>query len=213
MAAGSSQTRAIVRPSRWPASTSGSPMAVDPSSYSAHNVACSVLTGQTLPLHPSSRRSPSTAARKSPLYCSIIDRRRFPPVWPARRSCSSVGSRASSTRRASASLRASASVHLSTSPGGRTPSSSRRTPELPPLSNIVTTACTRSHGLRFNPPSRLGRPVPPPKQPIFSSLSSTGHILASCPQPLSLESCVCKLQNDACPAGRYTRRLHTQSAG
>ena len=46
----------------------------------------------------------------------------------ASRRCSRVGSRDSRTRRASASLRASASAHLSTSPGGRTPSSSRRTP-------------------------------------------------------------------------------------
>ena len=56
-------------------------------------------------------------------------------------------------------------------PGGSTPSSSRSTPELPPLSNIVTTACSRSHGLRFRPPRRLGRPVPPPKQPTLSSRS------------------------------------------
>ena len=55
--------------------------------------------------------------------------------------------------------------------GGSTPSSSRSCPELPPLSNIVTTACSCSQGLRFRPPSRLGSPVPPPKQPTFSSRS------------------------------------------
>ena len=38
------------------------------------------------------------------------------------------------------SLRERASAHFSTSPGGSTPSSSRSWPELPPLSNIVTTA-------------------------------------------------------------------------
>ena len=92
-------------------------------------------------------------------------------MCPERRACSSVGSRESSTRRASPSLRESASAHLSTSPGGSTPSSSRSWPELPPLSNMVTTACSLSQGLRFNPPSRLGRPVPPPKQPTFSSRS------------------------------------------
>jgi hypothetical protein len=54
------------------------------------------------------------------------------------------------------------------SPGGRTPSSSRNCPELPPLSNIVTTAFTWSHGLFFRPPSTLGRPVPPPKQPTLT---------------------------------------------
>jgi hypothetical protein len=32
-----------------------------------------------------------------------------------------------------------------------------------------TMACTRSQGLRFSPPSRLGNPVPPPKQPTFTS--------------------------------------------
>ena len=87
----------------------------------------------------------------------------------ADRACSSVGRRDSSTRRASPSLRASASAHFSTSPGGRTPSSSRSCPELPPLSNIVTTAFSWSQGLVFSPPSRLGSPVPPPTQPTFSS--------------------------------------------
>ena len=67
-----------------------------------------------------------------------------------------------------ASLRASASAHFSTSPGGSTPSSSRSWPELPPLSNIVTMAFRRSQGLVFRPPSRLGRPVPPPKHPMLS---------------------------------------------
>ena len=105
------------------------------------------LTGQTRPRHPSSARSASTAARKSPLYCSIIDSSRLPPVWPRSRACSSVGRRASSTRRASPSLRASASAHFRTSPGGSTPSSSRSCPELPPLSNIVTMACTLQPGI------------------------------------------------------------------
>ena len=53
------------------------------------------LIGHTWPRQPRSARRPSTAARKSPLYCSIIDSSRLPPVWPARRACSSVGSRAS----------------------------------------------------------------------------------------------------------------------
>ena len=93
-------------------------------------------------------------------------RRCGPPAW---RDARCVGSRDSSTRRASPSLRASASAHLSTSPGGSTPSSSRSWPELPPLSNMVTTALRCSQGLFFKPPSRLGRPVPPPKHPTFSS--------------------------------------------
>src|SRR6188472_3564160 len=78
-----------------------------------------------------------------------------------------VGSRASSTRRASPSLRASASAQRSTSPGGSTPSSSLSWPELPPESNIVTTAFTCSHGLRLRPPSSAGKPVPPPKHPTL----------------------------------------------
>src|SRR6185436_8032703 len=121
------------------------------------------------PLQPSSERRPSTAARKSPLYCSIIESSRLPPVWPARRAwCSSVGSRDSSTRRASPSFLASVKAHLSTSPGGSTPSSSRSCPELPPLSNIVTTALRVNHGFVLRPPSRLGSPVPPPTQPMLS---------------------------------------------
>src|SRR5688500_16840284 len=153
-----------------PRSTSTSPRVCTPLLYSAHTLARSTLTGQTLPVQPSSPRRPSTAARKSPLYCSIIERSRLPPVCPASRSCcSSVGRRARSTRRASPSLRAIARAHLSTSPGGSTPSSSLSCPELPPLSNIVTTAFRWSQGLLFRPPRRLGSPVPPPKQPMFSS--------------------------------------------
>ena len=89
-------------------------------------------------------------------------------MCPPRRWCSSVGSRASSTRLDSRAFLDRASAHLSTSPGGSTPSSSRSWPELPPLSNIVTTALTSSHGFFFNPPSRLGSPVPPPKHPTFN---------------------------------------------
>jgi hypothetical protein len=55
------------------------------------------------------------------------------------------------------------------SPGGSTPSSSRSWPELPPLSNMVTTAWGEIQGLRLSPPSRLGRPVPPPKHPTLTS--------------------------------------------
>src|SRR5262245_49678107 len=63
------------------------------------------------------------------------------------------------------------------SPGGSTPSSSRSCPELPPLSNMVTTAFRCSHGLCLSPPSRLGRPVPPPKHPTFSCRMRIAHIL------------------------------------
>src|SRR5206468_1066968 len=151
-------------PADCPASTSTSPRVADPSPYSAHTEACCTLTGHTRPRQPSSARRPSIASRKSPLYRCIIDSSRLPPVWPPSRACSSVGNRASSTRRASRELRASASAHLRMSPGGSTPSSSRSTPELPPLSNIVTTASACTHGLFFSPPRRLGSPVPPPKQ-------------------------------------------------
>src|SRR5690606_23313480 len=78
------------------------------------------------------------------------------------------GRRARSIARASRSLRASASAHLSTSPGGSTPSSSRSWPDDPPLSNIVTMAWSSIHGSSLRPPSRLGNPVPPPKQPTLS---------------------------------------------
>src|SRR5439155_1352326 len=58
-----------------------------------------------------------------------------------------------------------------------TPSSSRSWPELPPLSNIVTTALRCNQGLVLSPPRRLGSPVPPPKQPMFSSRSCIWPIL------------------------------------
>src|SRR5215831_11213385 len=174
---GSSQIRFTNLPDDCPASTSTSPRVIDPSPYSAQTDACCTLTGHTRPRHPSSARNPSIASRKSPLYRCIIDSRRLPPVWPPSRACSSVGSRASRTRRASRAFRASASAHFRMSPGGSTPNSSRSWPELPPLSNIVTTALTSSHGLFFSPPSRLGSPVPPPKHPTLNRRRRIGHIL------------------------------------
>ena len=102
-----------------------SPRDDEPSWYSAQSVARWVVIGQTWPLQPSSARRPSTAVTKSPVYCSIIESSRLPPVWPPSRPFSSIGRRASSSARASRSLRASASAHLRTSPGGSTPSSSR----------------------------------------------------------------------------------------
>ena len=63
---------------------------------------------------------------------------------------------------------ARAPAHISARRPAADPSSSRSWPELPPLSNIVTTAFRRSHGLFLSPPSRLGRPVPPPKHPTFN---------------------------------------------
>ena len=72
-------------PAVCPASTSTSPRVRVPSRYSAQTLACSMLTGQTRPAQPSRPRSPSTAARKSPLYCCIIDSSRLPPVWPPSR--------------------------------------------------------------------------------------------------------------------------------
>ena len=138
---GSSQRRATPRPSLCAASTSTSPRVTEPSAYSAQIVALSTLTGHTRPSQPSSVRSASMATRKSPLYCSIIESSRLPPVCPDSFACSrSIGSRDSRTRRASPSFFESASAHFRTSPGGSTPSSSRSWPELPPLSNMVTTA-------------------------------------------------------------------------
>ena len=98
-------------------------------------------------------------------------------MWPARRPFSSAGSRDSSTRRASDSLRARASAQRSTSPGGKTPNWSRSCPELPPLSNMVTTALTLIQGFCFSPPMRLGRPVPPPKHPMFNCVSCIVRII------------------------------------
>ncbi len=167
----------IRRPCVCSLSTATSPFVRDPSSYSAQTLACSTLIGQTCPLQPKRFRSESTAAKKSPLYCSIIDSSKLPLVCPPKRPLSSPGSRERRIRRASASFRARASAHLRTSPGGRTPSWSRSCPELPPLSNIVTTAWTCTHGLCLSPPIRLGSPVPPPKHPISSSRSRTAGIV------------------------------------
>jgi hypothetical protein len=55
------------------------------------------------------------------------------------------------------------------SPGGSSGQLRDELGVLPPLSNIVTTAFGEIQGLRFNPPSKLGRPVPPPKHPTLIS--------------------------------------------
>ena len=143
------------------------PTDVVPSPYSAQILAFSMLTGHTRPAQPSKARRPSTAARKSPLYCSIIDNSRFPPVCPRSLACSSIGRRDSSTRRASRSFRASASAHFSTSPGGRRPARRGVVPSAPRC-RIVTTALTVSHGL-IQATQQAGNPVPPPKHPTLIS--------------------------------------------
>src|SRR3989304_9910092 len=104
-----------------------------------------------------------------------MDSSRLPPVCPASRESSRVGSRDSRIRRASRSLRDKANAHLSTSPGGNTPSSSRSCPELPPLSNIVTIPCSSTHGFRLSPDSTLGSPVPPPRHPTLIVRSCIGR--------------------------------------
>ena len=181
---GSSHSRPIGRPLAWAASTSTSPRVFDPSAYSAQIVARCTVMGHTCPRQPRSARRPSTAARKSPpVYCSIIESSRLPPVWPASRPCSSIGNRASRMARASRSFRASVSAHLRTSPGGSTPSSSRSCPDDPPLSNMVTTACRSIHGLFLSPPRRLGNPVPPPKHPTLRTRSFTVRILPGVSPP------------------------------
>src|SRR5206468_540462 len=55
------------------------------------------------------------------------------------------------------------------SPGGRTPSSSRRRPELPP-SSVTVTITDKSALNFFNPRKRVERPVPPPMETIFGPM-------------------------------------------
>src|SRR5207245_2812379 len=58
------------------------------------------------------------------------------------------------------------------SPGGMTPYSLRRAPELPPSSAAVTTAVIRSRAARWrrNAVSTTGSPVPPPMATTFTSV-------------------------------------------
>ena len=124
---------------------------VDPSPYSAQTVA--LHTDRPHAAAAAEQRAQAVHGGQEVAAVLLHHREQQVAAGVARRAgaCSSVGRRDSSTRRASPSLRASASAHLSTSPGGSTPSSSRSWPELPPLSNIVTTACSCSHGLRLQP--------------------------------------------------------------
>src|SRR3989344_4642937 len=68
----------------------------------------------------------------------------------------------------------SATRHRATSPGGRTPSSSRRTPVDPPLSDIATIA-VRFTGYFLRPESTVNVPVPR----ILSGLYASCHVTVS----------------------------------
>src|SRR3989338_6958053 len=68
--------------------------------------------------------------------------------------------------RMSWSERERATKHWRTSPGGRTPSSSRRMPVEPPLSDIATTA-ESSRGYFLRPESTVKVPVQPPTTTTF----------------------------------------------
>ena len=141
----------------------------------------STLTGQTRPRQPSRARRPSTAARKSPLYCSIIDSSRLPPVWPPRR-------RVLERRQA----RQQHAPRLALVPRQRQRAledvAGRQHAEL--VAELARAAAAVEHGddrvqiwsqgLVFSPPSRLGSPVPPPKQPTFSSRSRIAGIVTCC---------------------------------
>src|SRR5262245_9403838 len=53
---------------------------------------------------------------------------------------------------------------------------------------MVTTAFSDSQGLDLSPPSRLGRPVPPPKHPTLILRSCIGAQLHRVEKPLSILS-------------------------
>src|SRR5262245_38561986 len=55
------------------------------------------------------------------------------------------------------------------SPGGMTPRSSRKRPELPP-SSVTVTITERSAGQFLSPRSRVERPVPPPMETILGTM-------------------------------------------
>ena len=174
-ASGSSQSRVIAGPRLCAASTSTSPREVVPSAYSAHSVDCWVLTGQTRPAQPSSARKPSTAARKSPLYCSIIDSSRLPPVCPRSRSC---------CEHRHAREQHAARLPLVAGQRERAPQHVARRQHAQLVAKLPRTPSAvehRHHGVDagardcvFRPPSRLGRPVPPPKQPTFKRAQAHG---------------------------------------
>src|SRR4030095_6976895 len=58
-------------------------------------------------------------------------------------------------------------MQLRMSPGGMTPRSSRKRPELPP-SSVTVTMTERSAGPFFRPRSSVESPVPPPMEPNLS---------------------------------------------
>jgi len=108
-----------------------------------------------------------TASAKSRVIPAIAVRKRLPKLWSSRPPSLLKRNRKSRDMRCSSSERAIMQFRMS--PGGRTCSSSRRRPELPP-SSVTVTMTDKSALNFFNPRSRVERPVPPPIETIFGLL-------------------------------------------
>jgi hypothetical protein len=166
---GSSQRRSMCWPCVCPRVDLRLAARAQPPAYSTQSDARSTLTGHTRPRQPSSARRPSTALRKLPLYCSIIDSSRLPPVCPpaGRDAPSSAGATAA---RGGLALVARERQRALQHVAGR-----QHAELVAQLAGAAAAVEHRDHGVELQPrvvlqpPSRLGRPVPPPKHPTFSS--------------------------------------------
>ena len=108
------------------------------SSVFAQRVTLASVEGMIWPRTASTRLVWRIASSKLPTTPDIATMNRFPKEWPARPEPSEKRYWKSFVTSGSAS--ASAAMQARTSPGGRTPSSRRRTPEEPPSSATVTMA-------------------------------------------------------------------------
>ena len=107
-------------------------------SSSAQSVTFSSVDGRIWPRTASTRLASRIASSKLPVMPLIATMNRLPKLWPSRPL--PCPNRYWKSRAISGSASASATMQLRKSPGGSTPSSRRRRPELPPSSATVTMA-------------------------------------------------------------------------
>ncbi len=152
-------------------SISVSSQIVVPFARSAQIIVCVSVTGNTRPAVLSSSWASSMASKRSPLLISCRPLRiRFPRLWPPTPplrcefplSSGCCSKRCMNTSRQRAPLRANATSDIRRSPRGNWRwNSSINLRELPPLSDIVTTALIVNWYF-FRCESKENVPVPPP---------------------------------------------------
>ena len=164
--AGSVNNRLIFPPA---SGIADSPCIIRPSSISAASFILSRVDGKTRPLIDKTFDDSFTALTISPVIEHKAVKKRFPKLCPFKPSPILNLYWKSFVTKSSSSARAA--IQFLISPGGRTPNSSLKRPELPPSSPTVTTAVIL-FVILFIPFNSIDKPVPPPIATIFGPLLS-----------------------------------------